>query len=109
LLKDIDARWAALREIRDSPAFAKSSDAKMANVVNAPNADIHTIDVSFQALKDKSEREFLNQLSTSFVLPDEAVDRLRAAAATIILDSPDLRAVLKEAGASIVDAPRTQR
>jgi NTE family protein len=81
----------------------------MANVVNAPNADIHTIDVSFQALKDKSEREFLNQLSTSFVLSDEAVDRLRAAAATIILDSPDLRAVLKEAGASIVDAPRAQR
>jgi NTE family protein len=105
LLKDIDARWAALREIRDSPAFAKGKDAKMANVVNAPNADIHTIDVSFQALKDKSEREFLNQLPTSFVLPDEAVDRLRAAAATIILASPDLREVLREAGASVVDAP----
>ena len=105
LLKDIDARWAALREIRDSPAFAKNKDAKIANVVNVPNADIHTIDVSFQALKDKSERDFLNQLPTSFVLPDEAVDRLRAAAATILLASPELREVLKEAGASIVDAP----
>jgi NTE family protein len=107
LLKDIDARWAALREIRDSPAFAKNKDAKIANVVNVPNADIHTIDVSFQALKDKSERDFLNQLPTSFVLPDEAVDRLRAAAATILLASPELREVLKEAGASIVDAPMT--
>lgn len=74
----------------------------MAYVVNAPNADIYVIDVSFQALKDKSERDFLNQLPTSFVLPPEAVDRLRAAAATIIFDSPDLRAVLQGARAHVV-------
>lgn len=52
---------------------------------------IHTIEVSFEALKDKSERDFLNQLPTSLVLSDDAVDRLRAAAARIVLDSPDLR------------------
>lgn len=97
LLKDIDARWAALREIRDSTAFARSKDAKLANVVNAPSADIYTIDVSFQVLKDRWERDFLNQLPTSFALSDEAIDRLRAAAATIILDSPDLRELLKPA------------
>jgi len=39
------------------------------------------------------------------VLPDEAVDRLRAAAAKIILESPDLRRVLKDVGATVVDAP----
>ena len=33
----------------------------------------------------------------------EAVDRLRAAAATIILDSPDFQRMLKDAGARIVD------
>jgi NTE family protein len=38
------------------------------------------VDVSFKALQDKSERDYLNQLPTSFHLPDEAVDRLRAAA-----------------------------
>ena len=63
------------------------------------------IDVSFQALKDKSERAYLNQLPTSFVLSDEAVDRLRVAAATIIFDSPYFRQVLKDAGARIVDRP----
>ncbi len=96
LLKDIDARWAALREIRDSAAFARNKDPKLSNVANAPDADIYTIDVSFHALKDTRERDFLNQLPTSFVLPDEAVDRLRAAAATILLDSPDLRELMKE-------------
>jgi len=98
LLRDIDARWTALRQIRDSVAFAKDKDRSLDFVVNAPNADIYTVDVSFQALKDKSERDFLNQLPTSFVLSDEAVDRLRAAAAKLVLDSPDLREALKDAG-----------
>jgi NTE family protein len=96
-----------LRRIRDSSAFAKGKDPAMTNIVNAPNADIYVIDVSFKALKDKSERDYLNQLPTSFALPDEAVDRLRAAAQTIILNSPDFQQVLKDEGALIVDRPAT--
>jgi NTE family protein len=38
---------------------------------------------------DQTELEYLNQLPTTFVLPGEAVDRLRAAAGTIILSSPE--------------------
>jgi NTE family protein len=102
LLRDIDARWSALRTIRDSIAFKKSKDPILNYVTNAPNADIHVIDVSFQKLKDKVERDYLNSLPTSFNLPREAIDRLRAAAASIILDSPDFREVLKQAGGSIV-------
>ena len=84
-LKDIDARWKVLRRIRDSAAFAKEKDPAIREIENAPKADIYVIDVSFKALQDKSERDYLNQLPTSFALSDEAVDRLRAAAATIIL------------------------
>lgn len=102
-LKDIDARWNALRQMRDSVAFAKDKDPAMTYVVNAPKAEIYVIDVSFQALKDKPERDYLNQLPTSFNLPDDAVDRLRAAAATIILGSPDFQRLLKDEGARIVD------
>jgi NTE family protein len=58
-------------------------------------------------MKDKAERDYLNQLPTSFVLPEEAVDRLRAAAMTIILDSPDFQQMLKDAGARLVDQPMT--
>ncbi|WP_144142681.1 patatin-like phospholipase family protein [Paraburkholderia sp. BCC1884] len=103
LLKDIDARWTALRELRDSAGFANSKDPKPNYIANAPNADIYVIDVSFQALKDKTEYDYLNQLPTSFHLPDEAVDRLRAAAGKLILDSPDFQQMLKDAGARVAD------
>ncbi|MBV8361660.1 MAG: patatin-like phospholipase family protein, partial [Deltaproteobacteria bacterium] len=104
-LKDIDARWNTLHQIRGSAAFAKDKDPAMTQIVNAPNADIYVIDVSFKALQDKSERDYLNQLPTSFHLPDEAVDRLRAAARTLILNSPDLQQALKGEEARMVDRP----
>jgi NTE family protein len=63
--------------------------------------------VSFAALKDPAERDFLNRQPTSFARPAEAVDRLRAAAGTIIADSPDFQRLLKEAGVKVVpDAAR---
>lgn len=95
LLRDIDARWAALRAIRDSRAFDKAKDPTVGWVANVPNADIYAIEVSFQVLTDKGERDYLNQLPTSFALPSEAVDRLRAAAKKIILASPDFQQILK--------------
>jgi NTE family protein len=106
-LKDIGARWNALRRIRDSAAFAKDKDPAMSSIVNAPNADLYVIDVSFKMLADKSERAYLNQLPTSFVLSDEAVDRLRAAAQTIIFNSPEFQQVQKEGRARVLDRPAT--
>jgi len=63
--------------------------------------------VSFAALKDPAELDFLNRQPTTFALPAEAVDRLRAAAGTIIAESPDFRRLLKEAGVTMApDAGR---
>ncbi|HET9045329.1 MAG TPA: patatin-like phospholipase family protein [Casimicrobiaceae bacterium] len=103
LLKDIAARWKTLREIRDSVAFVKDKDTAVSYVQNVPNAELYTINVSFPALKDKGEREYLNNLPTSFVLTDEEVDRLRGAASKIILESPDFNRLLKDVGARIVE------
>ena len=103
LLKDIDARWTAMRELRDSVTLATNKDPKLGRLVNVPDADIYIVDVSFEALKDKAERDYFNQLPTSFFLPDEAIDRLRAAASTLILESPDFQKMLKDAGARVVD------
>jgi NTE family protein len=106
LLKDIAARWQTLRRIRDSAAFSREKDRTMTEVIHAPDIALYAIDVSFPQLKDQAEIDYLNDLPTSFVLPDEAVDRLRAAAAKIILESPDFQRLLKEAGARIVsDSP----
>src|ERR1700751_2340915 len=54
-LRDIDARWRTLRQVRGSVAFAKDKDPAMTEVVNEHNADIYVVDVSVKALQGKSE------------------------------------------------------
>jgi len=102
LLRDITSRWQTLRRIRDSPAFTKGKDESLKEVINAPDISLYAIDVSFGELADKKERDYLNNLPTSFALPDEAVDRLRAAGGAILLASPEFQRLLKDVGAKIV-------
>ncbi len=105
LLKDTAALWQAMRRIRNSPAFAANKDPAVAAALRVPDAEIYAIDVSFPALKDKAELDYLNQQPTSFVLPAEAVDRLRVAAGTIIMASPEFQRLLKDTGAKVLAQP----
>ena len=105
LLRDMIARWDMMRRIRESRAFDATKDASLGGLMRAPSARLYAIDVSFPRLKDQAEFAYLNDLPTSFVLTDEAVDRLRAAAGTILLDSPDFRQLLKDIGATVVTDP----
>ena len=82
-----------------------NKDPALATVTRGPDAEIYAIDVSFAALKDKAELDYLNQQPTTFMLPDEAVDRLRAAAGTIITDSPEFKRLLKDVGGTLVAEP----
>jgi NTE family protein len=105
LLKDTAAHWATLRRVRNSAAYANNKDPGVTAALRVPDAEIYAIDVSFPMLKDKAELDYLNQQPTSFVLPPEAVDRLRRAAGTIIADSPEFKRLLKDVGARIVVDP----
>jgi NTE family protein len=106
LMKDIAARWDAMRRIRVMAGCATNKDTPICTAVQVPGSEIYAIDVSFAALADPAEREYLNQQPTSFVLPAEAVDRLRAAAGTILKASPDFQRLLKDLGAKVVvEAP----
>ena len=105
LLRDTVARWQMMHKISESPAFDGARDPSVATLVNAPNIALYAVDVSFPKLKDKAEFDYLNNLPTSFVLPPEAVDRLRAAAQTIILSSPEIKRMIKDAGATMVVKP----
>ena len=105
LLRDMIARWDLLRRVRESGALDVSRDPGLAPLLNSPSARLYAIDVSFAQLKDPAEFEYLNDLPTSFVLPPEAVDRLRAAAGTALLASPDFQQLLKDIGAKVVDTP----
>ncbi len=107
LLKDKAAHWHSLRKLRHSSAFAGIRDPEIADELRGPEIEIYPIDVSFAQLQDKAEFEYLNGLPTSFVLPEEAVDRLRAAAGTIIGASPEFQQLLKDVGATVVSEPAT--
>jgi NTE family protein len=107
LLRDTAARWNTMRKVRTSAAMAANKDPAVAAALRAPDAEIYAIDVSFAALKDPAEREYLNLQPTTFVLSDEAVDRLRAAAGKIVADSPEFQRLLKDLGAKVVAAPAT--
>ncbi len=104
-LKDTTARWQSMRRIRESATLPGNHDPELATLARAPDIDLHVIDVSFPALKDMAELEYLNNLPTSFVLPPEAVDRLRTAARTIIISSPELSRLLEDAGAKVTMEP----
>jgi NTE family protein len=105
LLKDTAAHWSTLRRVRNSAAYKDNKDPAVAAALRVPDAEIYAIDVSFPMLKDKAELDYLNQQPTSFVLPPEAVDRLRKAAGTIIMDSPEFQRLLKDVGAKVVAEP----
>ena len=105
LLRDTAAHWQTMRLLRESAAFKANTDPAVVKALRIPSAEIYAIDVSFAALKDKKEMEYLNQQPTTFVLEPEAVDRLRAASATIIMDSPEFKRLLKDVGVRIVDTP----
>jgi NTE family protein len=105
LLRDTAARWKMLRSIRDSGAIVDNGNPALAAVTRVPNLEVYVIDVSFAQLQDAAERAYLNEQPTSFVLPPEAVDRLRAAAGRIALESPDFRRYLKDLGDRVVTTP----
>ena len=105
LLRDMAAQWQIKRLLRNSAAFAANKDGAVAKALRVPAAEIYAIDVSFAALKDKKELEYLNLQPTTFVLEPEAVDRLRAAGGTIILESPEFKRLLKDIGATLVAQP----
>jgi NTE family protein len=107
LLKDIAARWETDRRVRQLAGCSTNKDAPICKTIHAPDAEIFAIDVSFAALADPVERAYLNQQPTSFVLPPEAVDRLRKAAGTIIQAAPEFQRVLKDVGATQIAEPAT--
>ena len=108
LLRDTATRWKSLRAIRDSADVADRSKPAFLDAMRVPEAEIYVVDVSFAEIGDAAERDYLNSLPTSFVLPPEAVDRLRAAAGQVIMASPEFRRLLTDVGVRVLDTPASR-
>lgn len=82
--------------------LAGASEAQAEATVPLPRMIIHTVDVTFEDIPGAEERDYLMNLPTSFVLPPEAVDRLREAAGTLLRGSPDFQALVRDFGGTPV-------
>lgn len=66
--------------------------------LQGPQPAYHFIEVTFSKIDDEAERTHLRQIRTSFGLPDEEVDRLRAAAGVILDKDPSFQELLAGLG-----------
>lgn len=56
-----------------------------------PKINLYTAELAFEDMPDPGECAYLNALPTSFNLPREAIDRLRAAAKELLENSPAIK------------------
>ncbi len=91
-LQDIIRQWRLEWQLE---LRTEQAGAAVPVIDDAPDIQFTTINVSFDALPDPLEREFLLALPTSFVLPADAVDRLRAAAGQLLRDSPQYQSLVR--------------
>ena len=87
-LEDIVTEWQLRRQLEVDAMRLKGQPVPPDAITPL---EFSVINVSFDALTDSVEREFLLNLPTSLSLPPEAVDRLRAAAAEILRESAAYR------------------
>ncbi len=61
-----------------------------------PDADIYFIDVSFSAITDVVEQEYLMRIPTTLYLTDEQIDRLLLAASRLMRNDPEFQRLLAD-------------
>jgi NTE family protein len=67
-----------------------------AESVFAQDADIYFIDVSFGAMADVSEQEYLMKIPTTLYLTDQQIERLLLAATRLIRNDPEFQRLMRD-------------
>ena len=67
-----------------------------AESVFAQDADIYFIDVSFGAMNDVHEQEYLMKIPTTLYLTDQQIDRLLLAATRLIQNDPEFQRLMRD-------------
>ncbi len=99
IMKDREEIYGWRREILILKArMAGKTQAEAEASVALPKLTLHTMDVSFDAIKDAKERDRFMNMPTTFVLPPDDVDRLREIGARLLREAPDFQELLREWG-----------
>ena len=99
LMKDRQEIYGWRRELLIARArLAGATEAQAEASVPLPKLTVHTVDVSFDEISDAKERDYFMNLPTTFVLPPEAVDRLREVAGQLLRQSPDYQSLVRDFG-----------
>jgi NTE family protein len=99
MMKDRQEIFGWRREIQLLRArVAGATEAQAEANAALPKLSLHTIDVTFEDVPDPDERDYFMNLPTTFVLPPEAIDRLREIAGRLLRQSPEYQAMVKEFG-----------
>ncbi len=97
IMKDREEIYGWRRELMILRArLAGKAEAEAEASIPLPKLTVHTMDVSFDAIKDSDERARFMNMPTSFVLPPDDVDRLREIGARLLRESPDFQDLLRE-------------
>lgn len=91
LLKENLKEWA--EQVRTQRCIGKTLST---DPDSCGDIQFYMVEVKFDALKDEMERWYYKRLSTSFVLPPEDVDNLRAAAGRILTESREFQQLLRD-------------
>lgn len=101
-----------MKELVNDEEFQRQLDIAEARLAGAsleeaeamfPETEMLVFDISFDAIRDPQERQYFENLPTSFVLEEEQVDRLREVAAELMRQSPDYQKVITTIGAKRVE------
>ena len=95
LMKNRLEEWERLSYQEECGAGAHSTDGGCKGV------DFHFVEVNFSEHPDPAERDYLKRLPTSFVLTDEAVDRLIDAGGLILRNSEEYQRLLSGANVKV--------
>ena len=70
---------------------------------SVPKVTLRVLDVTFDSIPDPDERAIFMNMPTSFVLPDEDIDRLREIAGRLLRQSAEYQAIVQALGGRLKD------
>jgi NTE family protein len=99
-MKDIAEIWKWRHDLQVAELRLAGVNKQQAEA-SVPEVTLDVVDVSFDAISDPEERVYFMELPTSFVLPNEDIDRLVEVAGQLMRQSEEYGSIVHKMGGSL--------